>query len=202
MMAKEFQERAERGAMVLDVRSPTSFAGGHLPGSLSIPQEVLPNYAGWVLEYGRDILLVTDGPDDVEEIVRILVRIGLDNIVGHLTDSVEGWAKAGLEVRGFPSITPRELYRSLTQGEDLTILDVRTEREWRAERLERSIHIFAGYLKRDMEKVPRDRPVAVLCSSGLRGSLGSSILQDRGYEVLNVIGGTGGWKKSGLPMVN
>jgi hydroxyacylglutathione hydrolase len=201
MLAKEFQERAERGATVLDVRSPTSFAGGHVPGSISIPKEVLPNYAGWVLEYGRDILLVTDGPDDVEDIVRILVRIGYDTVAGHLVESVEGWAKAGYKVQGFPLVTPRELYHSLSEGENLTVMDVRTRREWVEERVDGSMYIFAGYLKGNVDEVPRDRPVAVLCSSGLRGSLGASILQNQGYEVLNVLGGTGAWKRSGLPMV-
>jgi hydroxyacylglutathione hydrolase len=63
------------------------------------------------------------------------------------------------------------------------------------------MHIFAGYLKQRLDEVPRGRAVAVLCSSGLRGSLGASILQNEGYKVLNVLGGTGAWKKSGLPLV-
>jgi len=79
---------------------------------------------------------------------------------------------------------------------------VRTEKEWEAGRVEGSQHIFAGYLKERIDEVPRDRRIAVMCSSGLRGSLAAGMLQDNGFDVINVLGGTGGWVKAGLPLVN
>ncbi|MDW5562138.1 MAG: rhodanese-like domain-containing protein [Methanomassiliicoccus sp.] len=196
----EFERLIGAGAAVLDVRAPTSFAGGHIEGSVSIPREVLPSYAGWVLEYGRPIVLVTDGPEEVSEVVRMLIRIGYDDIIGHLGEGMEGWAKRGLPIASFPLVTPTELHGMLGREENILVLDVRTEKEWRAERVERSMHIFAGYLRDRIDEVPRGTRVAVMCSSGLRGSLGAGILQDAGYEVLNILGGTGGWKKAGLPL--
>jgi hydroxyacylglutathione hydrolase len=145
-------------------------------------------------------LLVTDGPGELAQVVRMLVRIGYDDLAGHLAGGVEGWAKSGLPVRGFPSVTPVELHEMLSRGEDVLVLDVRTEKEWRAGWVEGSLHIFAGYLKGRVDDVPRGRRVAVMCSSGMRGSLGAGLLQDAGYDVINVLGGTGGWKKAGLPM--
>jgi hydroxyacylglutathione hydrolase len=201
MSPHEFERSARSGAAVLDVRAPTSFAGGHVPSSISIPLEVLPNYAGWMLGYDRPLLLVTDGPGELDMVVRMLVRIGYDDLAGHLAGGVEGWAKSGLPVSSFPSVTPVELHGMLSRGEDILILDVRTEKEWRAGWVENSLHIFAGYLKDRMADVPRGRRVAVMCSSGMRGSLGAGLLQDAGHEVINVLGGTGGWKKAGLPMV-
>jgi hydroxyacylglutathione hydrolase len=191
----------EAGATVLDVRAPSSFAGGHVPGSIGIPREVLPNYAGWILEYDRPLLLVTDGPEEVDAVVRALVRIGYDDIAGYLGGGVEVWARNGLPVRSFPSVTPAELHDLMSRGKDVHVLDVRTEKEWRTGRIERSQHIFAGYLKNRIGEVPGDRTVAVMCSSGLRGSLGAGILQDAGYDVVNVLGGIGGWNKAGLPLV-
>jgi hydroxyacylglutathione hydrolase len=82
------------------------------------------------------------------------------------------------------------------------VLDVRTSKERADGWIEGSVHIFAGYLGKRIDEVPRDRPVAVMCSSGLRGSLGASLLQNQGYEqMFNVLGGLGGWKKAGLPWV-
>lgn len=196
----EFERSARSGAAVLDVRAPTSFAGGHVPGSISIPLEVLPNYAGWMLGYDRPLLLVTDGPGELDRVVRMLVRIGYDDLAGHLAGGVEGWAKSGLPVSSFPSVTPMELHRMLSRGEDILVLDVRTEKERRAGWVEGSLHIFAGYLKYRMGEVPGGRRVAVMCSSGMRGSLGAGLLQDAGHDVLNVLGGMGGWMKAGLPM--
>jgi hydroxyacylglutathione hydrolase len=191
----------EVGAQLLDVRAPSSFAGGHVPGSINIPREVLPNYAGWVLEYGRPLVLVTDGIEEIEDVVRVLVRIEFDDIAGRLEGGVEAWAKNGLPLRAFPSITPSELHAMLSQGDDLHVLDVRTEKEWNGGRVKGSQHLFAGYIRGRIEEVPRGRKVAVMCSSGLRGSLAAGLLQDAGHNVLNVLGGTSGWSKAGLSLV-
>ncbi len=197
----ELSRFTEAGAVLLDVRAPSSFAGGHVPGSINIPREVLPNYAGWVLEYDRPVLLITDGPEVLDAIVRMLVRIGYDDIAGYLGGGVEAWAKAGLPLRSFPSIAPAELNAMLEKGEDVHVLDVRTEKEWNSGRIEGSQHVFVGYLKGRTDEVPRGRKVAVMCSSGLRGSLAAGMLHDHGFDVLNVLGGTGGWAKAGLPLV-
>jgi hydroxyacylglutathione hydrolase len=198
----ELSRFSEAGAVLLDARAPSSFAGGHVPGSINLPLEVLPNYAGWVLEYDRPVLLIVDGLEELERAVRMLVRIGYDDIAGHLGGGVEAWAKSGLPLKSFPSVTPIELNDMLRKGEELHVLDVRTEKEWEAGRVEGSQHIFAGYLKERIDEVPRDRRIAVMCSSGLRGSLAAGMLQDNGFDVINVLGGTGGWVKAGLPLVN
>lgn len=199
---KEFGELAAGGRIVLDVRAPTAFATAHVKGAISIPMEVLPNYAGWMLDYDRPLLLVLDENADVQKVVAELVRIGYVDIEGHLRDGMEGWTKAGLPIASFPAITGQELYDRRKAGEDIFVLDVRTDKEWVTGRVEGATHIFAGYLRKRIGEVPRDRPVAVMCSSGLRGSLGASVLQCEGYDqMLNVLGGMGGWNMAGLPMI-
>lgn len=200
---KEFRDLAGDGRIVLDVRIPTAFATAHVQGAISIPTEVLPNYAGWMLGYDRPILLVLDENRDIQKLTAELIRIGYDRIDGYLRDGMEGWTKAGQPIASFPAITGLELHGRLEAGEDIFILDVRTNKEWVSGRIEGAVHIFAGYLAKRMGEVPRDRPVAVMCSSGLRGSLGASLLQNEGYDMMfNVLGGTSGWRKAGLLIVN
>ena len=163
---------------------------------------MLPNYAGWMLGYDRPILLVMDENRDIQKVVAELVRIGYDGIDGYLRDGMEGWTKAGLPIASFPAITGLELHDRLEAGREH--LHPRCAHEQGVGRgADRgAVHIFAGYLAKRMDEVPRDRPVAVMCSSGLRGSLGASLLQNQGYDqMFNVLGGMGGWKKAGLPVV-
>jgi hydroxyacylglutathione hydrolase len=185
--------------VVLDVRAPTAFATAHVRGSINIPQEVMPNYAGWIIGYDRPLLLVLDQNEDIQKTVRELIRIGYDRIGGYLRDGLEGWTKAGRPISAFPAIDPRSLHQRIA-NEDVFILDVRMKKEWEESRIDGAKHIFVGYLNEHLDQVPSDRPVAVMCSSGLRGSLGASILQGHGYDnMINVLGGMGGWKKAGLP---
>lgn len=66
-------------------------------------------------------------------------------------------------------------------------------------RIRGAIHISGGELP-DRIGVPRDRPVAVICGSGYRSSVVSSLLKRAGREeIFNVLGGMGAWKRAGLP---
>jgi hydroxyacylglutathione hydrolase len=197
----EFRSGLEQGGTVLDVRSPPSFAAAHVPGSLNIPLEILSGYAGWVLGYGPPIYLVVEESHNSPVTVRELIRIGYDDLAGVLSGCMTAWAQAGLPFSSFPAVTPRQAYERIEAGEDLLILDVRKEGEWRGCRVPGAQHIFVGHLPRRLAEVPGDRPVAVMCSSGFRGSLGASILQSAGYrDVCNILGGMHGWKMAGLPV--
>jgi len=48
------------GCQVIDIRSPTSFAAGHIPHSLSIWRDGLPSFMGWSLDYNELIVVVDD----------------------------------------------------------------------------------------------------------------------------------------------
>ena len=81
-----------------------------------------------------------------------------------------------------------------------TVLDVRTEREWKAGHIDEAIHIHGGMLQQRFAEVPKDKPVAVICGSGYRASIASSFLKREGYQsVNNVVGGMSAWKAAGLP---
>lgn len=185
-------------SIILDIRAPASYASAQIPGSLNIPLEILPNYAGWTLPYGRPILLVAEEPGQLDPAVRALVRIGYDQLTGHLDGGMEAWFKTALPITRFEATTAKEFS---DRKNDMFLLDIRMEKEWREVRAEGAQHIFVGYLGGRLSEVPRGREIGILCSSGLRGSLAASILKNNGYEPVNLLGGMGGWQKAGLPTI-
>lgn len=42
----QIQDLKQRGALVVDVRTPVEFAGGHVPGSLNVPMDQIPQAMG------------------------------------------------------------------------------------------------------------------------------------------------------------
>src|SRR3972149_5070217 len=53
-------EEAMPHCTVIDTRSPLSFAGGHISGSRHIWMKGISRFAGWIIEYEKDILLVNE----------------------------------------------------------------------------------------------------------------------------------------------
>jgi hydroxyacylglutathione hydrolase len=201
LLQSDFQATVERGAVVVDTSYPAVFGGAHIKGSYSIWLEGLPVFAGWVLNYDKPILLVLEEQHHLEKTVRYLIRTGYDQIVGYLKGGIEGWYNAGFPVEHLPVLTVYELKAKLDRGEKLTILDVRSQREWNEGHIKGALHIYVGHLKERRADIPKDKPVALFCNVGHRAGLGASILLQEGYrEVYNVLGGMTAWKAAGYPI--
>ncbi len=182
---------------VVDTRSPLSFAGGHIKGSYNIWLRGLPKFAGWILDYVRDILLVTERQEDIETAKLYLSRIGVDKVRGSLCEGIDDWKNRGMPLEQSGVYTVDGLHGKLKE-EDLFVLDVREKEEYAEGHIPDAFNIYVGELEKRLAEVPSERPVVSVCSTGNRSGLGASILERGGFKkVYNLIGGTTGWKEKG-----
>ena len=197
-----FAEALEEGMLVVDARSPEAFAGAHIPGTLSIPLHMIPAFAGFFLPYDRKILLVTQDADDVEEAVRHFVRIGYEDVVGYLEGELRAWEMSGRPYASMPVVHARDLERRIASGRKFTLLDVRSEDEWRKGHLPGALHVYVGDLPAQLDKIPRDRPVTTYCASGGRAMIAASILRKSGFnDVEDSLGSMSAWRAVGGKVV-
>ena len=193
--AKQVYERICENCLIVDVRSKESFAAAHIPNAINISfGNNLPTWAGWVLPYDRPILLISEDASQIEQVVTHLLRVGFDDVQGYLEGGIGSWETSGFELSTLHTMSVHDLEKQLT------ILDVRTDKEWDEGRIEGALHIHGGTLQDRFGEVPKDKPVAVVCGSGYRASIASSFLRREGFEdVTNVIGGISAWKAANLP---
>jgi len=187
------------GCQVVDIRSPTSFAAGHIPGSLSIWRDGIPAFIGWFLNYETPIVLVDDFNLSLDPVLRHFVRLGFDRIHGYLAGGFPSWFKAAQEVGTTPTCTVQEL-RERLKTDTPFLLDVRDiKNRKRVGYIRGSHHVYIGELPHRIGDVPKNEPVFVYCDAGFKGSLAASILARHGYRnVTNVIGGMTAWKQAGF----
>ena len=200
--AKKFKEEIDKGAIVLDTRNPDSFGAAHIGGSYNIWLEGIPSFAGWVLPYDKQLLLVVKDFNNLNEAHKHLLRIGYDNIRGYLVGGIKTWYSNDLPVEKNGLMTARDLKEDIERDKDIYILDVRSIEERNEEYIEGSEHIYVGELEEKLDKVPNDKKIATLCGNGSRASLGTSILNRNGFKNVNtVLGSMKAWKKSGYPLL-
>jgi hydroxyacylglutathione hydrolase len=186
------------GCQIIDIRSPTSFGGGHIPGSISIWREGLPSFMGWFLDYQRPVIIVDDFNIDLGPILCHFIRQGYDKIAGILSGGFPLWTKAAQDIGTIPTCSVQQLKEQL-EKESPFILDVRDIKNWRAVGHIRGAHqIYVGELPQHLDEIPKNEPIVVYCDSGFKGSLAASILAIHQYHmVTNVLGGMTAWKKAG-----
>ncbi len=101
-----------------------------------------------------------------------------------------GLTAANTRRQVMPAITPGELLDRLEAGEPLTMVDVRPRAEWDAGHLEGAMHIDLVELRRRIDEIPDDKPLAVMCGTGYRSYVAQRILINMGRkEVYNTLGG-------------
>jgi hydroxyacylglutathione hydrolase len=201
LSVSEFEkEIGKSDTVVVDTREPDAFAGSFIPGSLSIWLDGLSIFPGWVLNYEQRILLVTERKEDVETAKAYLWRIGFHNITGYLCQGIGGWRNAGKPIEHLDTLSAATLKKRLDRNE-VVLLDVREPSEWAEGYVNGARRIFVGHLATEAGGLPQDKPIAVFCSVGHRGSLGASLLKRSGFrQVYNVLGGAEAWENSGYPL--
>jgi hydroxyacylglutathione hydrolase len=190
------------GCQILDIRAPTSFSAGHIPGSISLWREGISSFAGWFLTYEDPIIIVDDFNLDTEMIVRQLIRLGYDSIAGILAGGFPAWSKGAGEISTLPTCSVRQL-KELLETTPSFLLDVRDIRNRRTfGHIDHSHHIYVGELPQLIHTVPENGPVFIYCDAGFKGSLAASILARHNYRnITNVLGGMTGWINAGYEIM-
>ena len=179
---------------VLDTRLDRSaFMARHLPGSLYAGfNKAFNTAAGSIIEEDMDIYLIIE-EEHVEEAVRDLVRVGLDNIIGYATpETLEAYADHGGEMASIREIPIDKIPETLAEIDDAVVLDVRNASEHAPAHIPGSANIAYTRLWVRRDEVPAGTKV-VHCVSGGRSAVSTALLARLGHDVIFVNGEWNDW---------
>ena len=182
---------------LVDIRDPMAYASGHFPGSMSLPVDMIPAFAGWFIGEEDTVLLIGSDESQLATATEHLVRIALDNIVGGYTGIVPA-AAAGRNMAQIPMIGTDEIARRLKDARgEWTLLDVRDADERSEASIDGSQHIYVGELNERWQELDKSRHYTLMCASGMRATVAAGWLASRGFERLDIyLGSMGAWKAS------
>jgi hydroxyacylglutathione hydrolase len=215
MEPEDFREFSEKPAsIIIDTREISAYGGGHIPHSIHIGlrtffpiwageilDEAFPIWAGRMLDPEKNIGLVLPEDHRVDQAQVYLFRIGHENIVGYLRQGFRSWLEAGYPFFKTGQMSVHELHRHIEDHDDLQVLDVRTESEWRQGHIPTAKNIYVPDLLERLNELDKKVPVATYCGSGYRASIAASILEKEGFLVHNVPGSMSAWQAAGYPEV-
>jgi hydroxyacylglutathione hydrolase len=91
-----------------------------------------------------------------------------------------------------PQVSADELKQRLPSN-DLVVVDVRNDNEWKEGHIAEAIHIPLGQLAQRVNELPASDNIVVHCQGGTRSSIAASLLQKLGRK--NVTNLTGGYRR-------
>jgi hydroxyacylglutathione hydrolase len=187
-------------AVLVDLRPPSAFAQAHPKNALSIPFSMrgVAERLSLLIPAGTRVVLLGQ-----EDIPAEQVWAQLDGSpfppLGIVQGGIRAWQEAGLPVESLPEISIHEL----VQADDLVVVDVREPMEWEMGHVPNALLISLGELRHNLDRIPRDRTLAIICESGVRSCTAASLLRREGFAaVANVPEGTRGYRNTpDLPLM-
>lgn len=193
----EFLNVYNEGISVIDTRNKFEFAKGYLPNSLNIQgNNSFANWMGWIMDYDQPFVLVAD-ESAIEDLTRKLMRIGLDNIYGFISDIND----LGIELVKADIIDINQFEQEIAK-DDVQIVDVRNDTEFKNGHVAGAIHAFVGTLGASLDKLDKNKETVIHCQAGDRSTIAYSLLKKHGFDQLkNYAGGMKEWTANNKPVV-
>jgi hydroxyacylglutathione hydrolase len=198
LSAEQVNALAKQKRIILDVRSPAAFGNCHVPGAINIGLGgQFASWAGTLIQNGMPIIVISDEVTEVHDAVTRLARVGIESVEGYLEGGMLAWNKAGFELSSIAQLTNLELKEMIDGKSDLQIIDVRRPSEYASGHLNGAVNGPLNHLDQLASGFDKERATVVICASGYRSSVATSLLRARGFKNLfNLIGGMGAWFKA------
>lgn len=188
----DFKKAMENDAIVVDTRHATVFTLGFIPNSIFIGLEGrFAEWAGIVLPFDKDILLVTEPGKEEESVIR-LSRVGFDRMIGCLNGGYQSWLDANEPIDMIIDVEADELMMDLPHDPHMVVVDVRRETEFADGHLSGATNLPLN----DMHDIARlaqfeeHQQLYVHCAGGYRSVIAASLLKRQGvHHLRNVLGG-------------
>lgn len=197
LAAADFLAARSAGALVLDVRDGTAFAGAHLDGALNVPLDgPFATHVGLIVDPGRDLLLVAEPGREAEAATR-LGRIGFDRLRGHLAGGMAALSALATAYRSHRRWEATALKALMHGAGAPLIVDVRNAAERAKGAIAGSLHLPLADLRVQWDQLPRERELVVHCAGGYRSAVATSWLTAQGLIAGDLLGGYGAWNGAG-----
>ncbi|KOV56231.1 MBL fold metallo-hydrolase [Streptomyces sp. MMG1121] len=183
--AGEIAARLAAGEWVVDVRNRIAFADGHVAGTYNFEANgQLATYLAWLIPWGKPVTLLAESTEQLADVQRELVRVGIDRPAAAATGGPRTWTTEGTALAAFARATFADLAER-HPARDLVVLDVRRASERAAGFIDGSVHVPLHTLHRRLDEVPPGE-VWVHCAGGMRAAIAASLLDAAGRAVTAV----------------
>lgn len=203
MSPDEIRAEVQAGSLVLDVRPAEVYGPEHIPNSINIGLDgQFASWAGTMIGFHQPLIIVGQHDQETGETITRLARVGFTSVVGTLEGGIEAWKAAGYPTTHIPSISVQQFAEVAEHPGEAVLLDVRRNAEFDTGAAPNAVSIPLAEIDEHIATLDPARKTYVVCGSGYRSSIATSILEGHGFsDLINVEGGMTAYNAAKLPVV-
>lgn len=180
---------------VIDVRTPTEYAAGSIPGSVNLPLADLDTWAG-TLDKTRRVCCVCacTGRNGIShQAATRLVALGYQRVYD-LEGGLQTWPNVIPNNSSIHNVDSAGLQALMSDGQPLLIVDVRTPEEYATGHIPGSVNHPIGDIDTWAATLQTGQRLCCVCGVGARSRTAAAILVGKGFlSVYNLLGGMQQW---------
>ena len=91
------------------------------------------------------------------------------------------------------TMTAQEVQEYMNNNKDVSIIDVRETEEVKAGKIPGAVNIPLGLIEFRLQDIDKSKEHIMVCRSGSRSGMATNILENHGFNVINMDGGMLDW---------
>jgi len=173
--------------LIIDVRSPEEYKAGHIPNAININIDEFESRLNEIEDL-KDFPIITycNSGKKSGQATEILVNNGFKDVT-----NAEGVKNYDYDLVHYEDVRGAAFEKLIADKDNIVLVDVRPEDQVKKEgMIEGAINIPFDQIENNLDKLPKDKTIAVYCNTGTKSAEAAKKLEELGYEnVVNSIEG-------------
>ncbi|MDF2547694.1 MAG: hypothetical protein K0R93_2592 [Anaerosolibacter sp.] len=173
--------------LIIDVRSPQEYKAGHIPNAININIEGFEDKISEIADLKEfPIIVYCNTGNKSGQVAEILVANGFKDVT-----NAEGVKQFEYDLVHYDDVRGAAFQKLINENQDIVIVDVRPEEQVKEEgMINGAINVPFDAVETNLDKLPKDKTIAVYCNTGTKSVEAAGKLEALGYEhVVNSIDG-------------
>lgn len=186
-LEKQNADKKKDEVLIIDVRSPEEYKGGHIAHAINIPLDEVKDRLDEIADYkDKPVILYCNTGNKSGQAAEILVENGFTDVT-----NAAGVKEYEYDLVHYEDIRGASLEKLVKENEDVVLVDVRPVDQVEKEgMLQGAINVPFDAVEEHLDKLPKDKTIVLYCNTGTKSAEVAKKLEELGYDkVVNSIEG-------------
>lgn len=178
--------------LIIDVRSTEEYKAGHIQNAININIDNFEERIGEIEDLKEfPIITYCNSGKKSGQAAEILVKSGFKDVT-----NAAGVKKFEYDLVHYDDVRGAAFDKLIAENKEIVLVDVRPEKQVKDEgMIEGAINVPFDALEANLDKLPKDKTIAVYCNTGTKSAEVAKKLEGLGYEnIINSIEGVKEYK--------
>lgn len=186
-LVKQNSGKEKDKVLIIDVRSPEEYKAGHIQHAINMNVEGFEDRISEIEDL-KDFPIITycNSGKKSGQVAEILVNNGFKDVT-----NAAGVKEFEYDLVHYDDIRGAAFQKLIDENKDILLVDVRPEKQVADEgMIAGAINVPFDAVEANLDKLPKDKTIALYCNTGTKSAEVAKQLEDLGYEnIVNTIEG-------------